>query len=56
MKLDKKVIHKILNQAYPPDLVYIDDYDELKEVLENMDLVVKPGDSSQSVLTLNDNG
>lgn len=55
MKLDESVINKILTEACWKE--YDDNWDEhqntLREYLEILDLVIKPGDSSQGTLVEN---
>ena len=51
MKLDRELIERLIKETYntSPD----EQFDNLCERLETIDLVVKPGDSSQSILVEN---
>lgn len=52
MKLDESVIGHIIVRAtaYGGGFENLEDVDEFMRFLEKLDLVVKPGDSSQSIL------
>jgi len=50
MKLDKSVMSTILGRACVCDFANIAEADEFLKLLENLNLVIKPGDSSQSTL------